>query len=392
VRGTPEQGAGRWQLAAIAACLGLGLSLAPAASGKEFERKLSLGLRAQGWFQWVEGVNGESDLEDFQLRRVYLYVHGALAPKVSYFAHVAVDRLGQEGLDNPSLGLGSGLAIRDGWIALDLAPSCKIQLGRMYVPFTRAFGTEGTFSLLGLDLPFTQGGVRGAIFYPSKVGRDDGVVVWGNLLGGSLQYRAGILDGLDGASNPSSSLRWAGRLGWSLWDKETTWFNQGTYLGKKRVLVLGAGADRQSNLGPTGERDYNAVTFDVFMDQPIGAGAVTLEAALTEVHNAVAPINYTWLESGDEVRLSYLQGGYLLPNSLGPGRLQPYARYERVSVSGKPDTGIASLGCNYLLRGHDLKLTVDWTHLNQRVAPPAPPGHAAIENRSLISIQLSAGF
>ena len=82
----------------------------------------------------------------------------------------------------------------------------------------------------------------------------------------------------------------------------------------------------------------------------------------------------------------------MLPDFLGPGRLQPYARYERVAVSDKPDTGIASLGCNYLLRGHDLKVTVDWTHLNQGTGRSAPPGHSAIDDRNLISIQLSAGF
>ncbi len=128
--------------------------------------------------------------QDFLLRRGYLSLTGKLSSTVSAFVHVAGDRIGQTGLDAPGLGLGTGLALRDGWVAWQPHPAFHVQAGRMYVPFTRAFGTESTFTLLALDLPQTQGGGRGALFYPSKVGRDDGIVVWGGVWRGRIQYRA----------------------------------------------------------------------------------------------------------------------------------------------------------------------------------------------------------
>lgn len=56
----------------------------------------------------------------------------------------------------------------------------------MYVPLTRNYGTTSTKALLTTDLSFMQGGIRGAIFYASKVGRDDGVTLWGNPFEGRL--------------------------------------------------------------------------------------------------------------------------------------------------------------------------------------------------------------
>ena len=263
--------------------LALGLT-APLASAEKEERqpppRLEIHFRAQGWYQWVEegAPDGASALNDFLLRRAYLSLAGQVTSKLRLFAHLAADRLGQQGLDVPSLGLGSGLAVRDAWVVFDLAEPFKVQLGRMYVPFTRAYGTESTFSLLTLDIPWTQGGVRGATFYPSKVGRDDGLVVWGNWPKGHIQYRISVTEGDEDASNPSDALRLAGRLAVNLFEPETAWFNSGTYLGTKRVLAIGVGFDSQSDLTLADQpgEDYSAWTVDVFLDHPAGRGAGTV--------------------------------------------------------------------------------------------------------------------
>lgn len=140
------------------------------------QNKLDIGFWAQAWYQHVENGNDGSNLNDFMVRRAYLSVKGQPTDYLGFFAHIAVDRLGQDGLDNPSQGLGSSLAFRDLWITLSLNESFKIQAGRMYVPLTRNYGTTSTKALLTTDLSFMQGGIRGGIFYTSKVGRDDGNV------------------------------------------------------------------------------------------------------------------------------------------------------------------------------------------------------------------------
>jgi len=140
----------------------------PTAAAAQEAPSFQVGARVQGWYQAVErGAPDASTAHDFMIRRGYVYLIGRLPSHVSLFAHVAGDRLGQQGLDTPGLGLGTGLALRDAWIAWEPVPAFRVQFGRMYVPFTRAFGTESTFTQLGVDLPASQGGTRGALFYTS---------------------------------------------------------------------------------------------------------------------------------------------------------------------------------------------------------------------------------
>lgn len=106
-----------------------------------------------------------------------------------------------------------------------------------------------------------QGGYRGGIFYPNAVGRDDGVTLWGNLAGGLVQYRAMVGDRTDDAvRNPDDNPHLAGRLSVSLLAPETSWFNQGSYLGERDVLSVGGGVDRQRLALDGTQEDYVAWT------------------------------------------------------------------------------------------------------------------------------------
>ena len=381
------------RMLACALAFGLVTPLAAAEEERQPPPRLEIHFRAQGWYQWVENgaPDGAGALHDFQLRQAYLSLAGQVTPKLGLFAHLATDRLGQEGLDVPSLGLGSGLAVRDAWVVFDVAEPLKVQVGRMYVPFTRAFGTESTFALLALDIPWTQGGVRGATFYPGKVGRDDGLVVWGNLAKDRLQYRVGVTEGVEDATNPSDAVRLAGRLAINLFEPETAWFNSGTYLGTKRVLAIGAGFDSQSDLtlaGRLGE-DYFAWTVDVFLDHLVGRGAWTVETALIQTDNTPGAVAFTQIVPGDDHRIAYLQAGYLLPSGDARGRAQIYGRHERLDVEERSNTSFSSLGVSYLLDGHQRKLTLDWTRVDQDDARATAP---ATRDRNLVTIQVAVGF
>ncbi|MBN2242556.1 MAG: hypothetical protein JW793_07690 [Acidobacteria bacterium] len=340
-------------------------------------RWIELGMRMQAWYQAVDAGDSAA-IHDFMIRRPYFYVQGQAHPDVTFFAHIAGDRIGQDGLDSPGVGLGSGLAIRDGWIAYSPADEFKVQAGRMYVPFTRAFGTESTFALLTLDLPYEQGGVRGAPFFPSKVGRDDGVVAWGNLAKGLVQYRFGLFEGQGAAQNPDRNLRTSGRVSLSLLDPETSWFNSGNYLGEKKVLSFGFGFDRQACL-QWGERpadDYFGWTADLFLDHPAGAGTVVVEGAYIDIQNA---------QNLADAKNYYGQAGYLFPKIADKVELQPYARFEKTNREQMADTVYASGGMNVFFRKHSLKLTFDFTKVSQGA-------ETSEEDKSLFTVQFQAAL
>jgi hypothetical protein len=312
-------------------------------------------------------------------RRVYLYLSGQAAKNLTFFTHIAGDRLGQEGVDVAGSGLGTGLSVRDAWIAYAPFDELRIQAGRMYIPFTRAFGTQSTFTLLTLDLPFAQGGVRAKPFFPSNVGRDDGVTVWGNLADGFFQYRVGVFDGKQGIQNTHKNPRTAARISINPLEGEDTWFNKGNYLGTKRILSIGAGFDYQSDLQWAADRptaDYSAWTTDIFFDHPVGSGAVNFEWSYSGIKNSQ--------ELGD-AKTWYVQGGWLMPPVAKSPRIQPYFKYESIYRKNASDTQYAGAGLNLLFRQHNIKLTVEYDKI-------LPESGSTEHSKSIFTVQMQVGI
>ena len=324
-----------------------------------------------------------------------------MTPELSFFLHFAGDKLGMDEMKNDSgKGLGSGLALRDGWINYKLlGDDLMVQVGRMYIPFTRNYGTTSTKSLLTTDLDWGQGGLRSSIFYPSNIGRDDAVTLWGNVLGDKLQYRFMVGDGEEtDAKNPDDSMRYAGRLSYNFFDSETKWFNAGTYLGKKQILALGVGADFQKDLMLNSveklnrvEKDYSAWTIDCHYDQPLANGDnLTFAASYIDISNTANKITFTRLASGDDGSLTSVKAGYYFGKKLGIGNLQPFAHYQIISVdeSGKEDTDIYGIGANYYIKGAANKLSLEATFVDQDEEIAATD----VQDETIITFQVSAGF
>ncbi|MGB9499587.1 MAG: porin [Dissulfuribacterales bacterium] len=331
---------------------------------------LNIGYWAQAWYQYVGDIDRDGDgkwddsLNDFMVRRTYFSVSGTVTPKVSVFMHYAGDRIGQEGLDKSGMGLGTGLALRDCWVNYKLLGNdLMVQVGRMYVPFTRNYGTTSTKSLLTTELDWGQGGLRSGILYPQKVGRDDSVTLWGNVVKDKLQYRLMVGEGVeDSTVNPDDKLRFAGRLSFNLFDPETSWFNAGTYLGKKKILAIGGGFDFQPDLIMGGEkRNYEAYTADVHLDLPLESCAVTAEVAWITLRNVVNTVTWSDLTAGTDGDIYTAKAGILLA-----GNIQPFAHYELINpdVSGADDTTVYGIGCNYYIKGPANKLTLEYSKVD----------------------------
>lgn len=387
------------------------------AFGLEIYRKDDLSINAgwwgQVWGQTVSNMDTDNDgkyndrLNDFLVRRSYFYLSGTVTPELSFFMHYAGDKLGMDEIkDDSGKGLGSGLALRDAWVNYKvLGNNLMVQVGRMYVPFTRDYGTTSTKSLLTTDLNWGQGGHRSSIFYPSNVGRDDALTVWGNILEDKLQYRFMIGDGEDGdfmvgdgedaikrEKNPDDTMRYAGRLSYSVFEPETEWFNAGTYLGTKKVLSFGVGADTQRDLILDGkEQNYFAWTADVFYEQPLAGGdALTLTASYIDVSNVVNTITFTQMASGDDGSILALKAGYYLGTKIGPGNLQPFGHYQLISSdeSGRDDTQVYGVGMNYYLKGAANKITLEGTFVDQDKEIAGDN----VQDETLVTLQFAVGF
>ncbi len=365
------------------------------------ETRLDAGFWGQAWYQYVQdgrdkdhdGIQ-EGNIYDSMIRRAYFYVKASLNPWFSFFLHYAGDRIDQDGLHKrPSLGLGANLIIRGAWTTIKLPDDrLKIQIGRMYIPFTRNYGTTSTKTLLTTDLNWSQGGIRGGIFYPSKVGRDDGICLWGNILDKRLQYRLMVAEGIGKEEiNPDDNYRYAGRISWAFWEPETSWFNKGTYLGQKSILTVGVGIDMENDLRYAGRKeDYLAWTLDLHLDTRLKKqGAITMEASYVHLENGPNALNYTHLVRGDDADIIGVQAGYLLPQKVLGTRIQPFAHYERIDVSHKDATNIYGIGFNCFIKDQANKLSIDITWLDQEneFFGPRP-----VQDHLILTLQMAVGF
>ena len=219
------------------------------------------------------------------------------------------------------------------------------------------------------------------------------MTIWGNVIDKRLQYRFMVAEGIEKeAINPEDNLRYAGRISWAFWEPETGWFNQGTYLGKKRVLTVGVGMDFQEDLRyGTKKEDYSAWTVDLLVDTPTGpGGAVTLEASYVNLQNGPNALNYTYLTRGDDADIFSLKAGYLLPMSIFDfGKLQPFVHYERIDVDDKKATDIYGFGFNFFIKGHANKLSFDLTYLEQE---EESHGTRPVQDHLIATFQVAIGF
>jgi hypothetical protein len=171
---------------------------------------------------------------------------------------------------------------------------------------------------------------------------------------------------------------------YSFWEPEYDYGYLGTYLGTRKVLTVGAAYDYQPDVAytdavfRTGIEDYKAYTVDAFMEYPTASGVYTLSGAYFDydtgnifepgVSDANLPINST-LDG------YYVKGGYMLPNKVGPGRLQFFARYEDSDYAATEfyDQTWASVGAHYYFDGQRLKLSFEYADISFDTEHPTNP-------------------
>jgi hypothetical protein len=306
--------------------------------------------------------NQDGTVQDFFVRRARLVFQGRPTESISFSVQVGQDNIGGKLLTDDG-----SIRIKDAYINYRATPAFQVTAGQFKIPFLRS-NLESAFNQLLID----RGGLVGQ--RPAREGsRDLGVMAWGNV--DALQYRVALYDGADQErQNSESSFRLSSRLAYNWFTRESGMSYTGTALGASRVLQIGGQIDlqdarldsRDEGSFQNEQRDYRAYAVDAFFEQPFArASAVTLEAA--------------WLGRRDDyVRRElatrtldgyYLQGAYLLPGQLGPGRLQFVVRREGWQVGRgafDADTSRDTIGATYYLHGHNRKLQADFTRKRER--------------------------
>jgi hypothetical protein len=307
---------------------------------------LSLGLLAQPQFDWEDRGDGSTAWSG-GLRRVRFIAGGTLFHKIKFFVDSDAPLLG---MHSSNRSVDYEIFLQDLVVTFEHRKALQVDGGLIMVPLS--YNTnQSAASLLGVNYgPYS---FLASVPTTSKVGRDWGTQLRGYLSKGHFEYRAGVFEGVR-ETDSSAPPRVAGRVAWYPFDTHDGLFYPGTTLGKKHLLAIGTGFDRQDG--------YSAHSADVFYDRPMpGGNAMTFQAGVIRYDGGTRfkalPRQLAWL----------FESGYYFKAT----RLGPFAQVatQDVSAAASPDSASVTGGLAWFARGHRLTLKVGVTRVVRDGAP-----------------------
>lgn len=361
----------------------LGAAMTPAYGGAEFKLgddaglTAGIGLRVSYSHRERGAPNGIDDGNDFSVENARLFFGG-------YYGKFIKGTFNTERQGGPAATGGDSIRVMDAIAQFEFMPEFNVWLGRMLPPSDRA-NLYGPF----FGLPWSYPGV--ASNYPNlAVGRDNGAMVWGKPFGGKLVYSFGAFEGhnkMATLSGASDKLLYAGRLAFNIWDPEPApaHYTGGWYGGAKDILTVAlAGFTQKDGVGtavsPGKLRIWNA---DALFEKKFAAGVPTLEFAyykynLGAVDCGSGEPGAAACPVGDNVggqvdgKAWLIGAGWLFPQKLGWGQLQPFFRYQKYERNLSNTTNkTTDFGVNYIIKGPNAKVSAVYSKMeDSRLAAP----------------------
>ncbi|NJD39857.1 MAG: porin [Geobacter sp.] len=362
------------------AALMLGLAV-PAFAGPQMtfgeNDKGILQLDYKGQFQMSvrdtgSGANNNDTTTNFNFRRNRLALMGAYGEMFSLY--VQTEFADQSSLN--TLGVNRTptdpqFSMLDAVFRFNLHDAFKINAGKYKYSFSRE-------NLEACEMPLTLD--RSLFITAPLMGtnptRDMGVSIWGNVFNDMFQYRLEVMEGrkaATGDTSPKSNFRYGGRMHVSLLDAESDYGYKGTYLGKKKVLTIGAAMQYEPDavysdiVAKTGKKDYYAWTLDAFFEYPLkDIGTMTVSGAyanykMDHAYLSANPDSVSYGMNGEKNGW-YAKAGYMLPNF----PLQVFGRYEQWKFAQLNNiynqrVDWTGFGANYYIWGQNLKVSMEYS-------------------------------
>jgi hypothetical protein len=277
---------------------------------------------------------------------------------------------------------------------LDFMDEFHLWGGRMLTPSDRS-NFSGPWFMSPWDYPgvynvpgqgFTYVGPRGT----EEIGREVGVVTWGDIGKGKFKYYGGVMD-LDNA--PANTPLYTGRVQFAAIGDEPGFYGSSTYYGAKDVLAFGVAAQYQKRFNFGGAQDdLFEINADILAEFTLGdVGTITAEGAYYHVDSGktagVMPF--------DDAFFAVLS--FLTP-AVGPGKIQPLLRYQRAmggvnipAADGTltdegPDKWIGEAQVNYVMKDYFAKLHLGFQHTD--LGRPVPGGPRTVGNSLQFGFQI----
>ena len=338
---------------------------------------VQFGILAQPQFEMVGAPDADLTTKNLFLRRFRFIVGGTLFKSFEFFLDMDYPNLFKQDVTVTQTGTyknAPGLNVQDAYVTFKPAGDLiKVDAGFMLPPLSHN-SLESAAKLYGSD--YFVNSFRRNIFNDndpflsstqSPAGRDLGVQVRGLALGGHLDVRVGMFQGLRLSPVPASAgvnaevaginlFRVAARLQINVLDAEPGFFYQGTYLGSKKVLSFGGFYDFQDH--------YKYFGGDAILDLPVGrAGVLTMQGDLVRWDGG------SFVVTLPKQTALMAEAGFLI----GPIMLSPIVRYEHL-VTNQPSPTQPSEdryggGLAFWPYGHNTNLKAFFAHVHRDPAP-----------------------
>lgn len=378
----------------------------PARMGIEVPNaSIHFGMLLQPQLEVAGGPDATLTSKNLFLRRTRFIVGGTLFKYFEFFFDTDYPNLFKNDSADTMAGTyknAPGMNIQDAYITFKpLGDLLKIDAGFMLPPGSHN-QLESAAKLYAAD--YFVNTYRRSIFNnndplgsggQSPVGRDTGVQLRLLALGGHLDARAGVFQGVRNNPIPASTgvvaevgayniFRFAGRVQVNLLDAEPGFFYQGTYLGAKKVLSFGGFYDYQYQQAGATNPTYKYYGGDVIVDLPAGPGVFTLQVDFVRWNDEYGT-SVTVMTGANSVTVSPTntavmgQIGYLI----APIMLSPFFEIEHLSAPNGEDATGADTGPNptnpsenrygggvsFWPYGHNMNLKLLASHVTRNPAP-----------------------
>lgn len=365
----------RTGLALFAGSLMLGAGAAQA-GGKiaiDDTKWISIGAGARGSYATREDLapNGDDWSDDFNLDFARIYINGQIHEYIKFELNTECIFCGNSALER--------FHLLDAIAKFEYSPQINVWAGRLLVPAERQ-ELNGPFYSTTYDAyrtPFipadfsTTFGTGGAGVYA----RDHGVNLWGAAgPEGAFQYVFGIFNGLQSATgfgpNQDDNLMFAGRMAYNFLnvEKNPGYYTSGTYYGTAGDILTVAFATQFQEDGSgsfLNRGDYWGGTFDVLFEKTLPNQLVLTfngeYKAMSSDYSvaAFADPDCFCMFDGDSYSLIAL---LLFPQKIGIGQFQPYVRWTDISPDRSSDRDEVEAGVNYIIDGHNARVSAFWQY------------------------------
>ncbi len=343
-----------FQRTLVSAAVGvLMLALVPAPASAQLQIKnedvtIKFGIQGQFWADWTQDSTAASAgpqgyQQNFYLRRARLMMGGNIGDNISFFFQT----------DDPKLGitpknLASGFVLQDAWMEYKVNDHFQLAGGEMLIPFSRQ-GLQSTLSFYSVDISSVST-VNNSALQQSAL-RDMGFQARGYFFNDRLQYRGGLFEG-ERDTNGRNSLRQTLYLQYDFFSPEKEYAYAGTALGKRKILAIDVGGDKQST--------YRAYSANIANDTPVLGGD---EVGFN--------LQYLHFDGRQKFTAVPDQNNFLAEAAyyVHKAKIQPFARWETqrfvAEVNNTKGINRVGGGVNYYIRGQNLK----WTFQALRALP-----------------------